>query len=129
MNMGLPTKIAAFCRELGDTTLSGMARQEQDMEPVYRHAEQSLKAGKAGPELEADLDALDAMVRKVTGKGLYPSRTRTYTPLPGAGAGSGAQWWTCPRDWCTGRGRVKPGQAPPSCAASGEPLAPGTLPG
>ena len=127
--MDLPMKVAAFCRELGDAALADMARQEKDMGPVYRRAEESLKAGRTGPELEADLDALNAMVRKVTGRGLYPSPTRTYTPLPGSGAGTGAQWWTCPRDWCTGRGRVKPGQAPPSCTASGEPLVAGPLPG
>jgi hypothetical protein len=104
-----------------------MARRE-NMEPVFLRAEESLKAGRAGPELEADLDALDAMVRKVEGQGLYPSATRAYTPPPGPGAGTGAQWWTCPQGWCTGRGRVKPGQHPPSCAASGEFLVAGPLP-
>jgi hypothetical protein len=130
VKIDLPAKVAAFCRELGDAALADMARQEKDMEPVYRRAEESLKAGRTGPELEADLDALDTMVRQVEGQGLYPSATRTYTPLPGVGpAGSGAQWWTCPRGWCAGRGRVKPGQAPPSCAAAGESLVAGPLPG
>jgi hypothetical protein len=129
--MNLPMKAAAFCRELGDTALADMARQEHDMELVYQRAGQSLSAGKMGPELEADLDALDAMVRRTAGQGLYPSPTRiTYPgPLPGTAASSGAQWWTCPRGWCAGRGRVKPGQDPPSCAATRESLVAGPLPG
>jgi hypothetical protein len=56
------SKVAAFCRELGEADLADMARQE-NMEPVFRRAAESLRAGRAGPELEADLDALDAMVR------------------------------------------------------------------
>jgi hypothetical protein len=132
MRIDLSAKVAAFCRELGDAALADMARQES-MEPVYRRAEESLRAGRTGPELEADLDALDTMVRQVEGQGLYPAATRTYTPLPGypnAGpAGTGAQWWTCPRSWCSGRGRVKPGQDPPSCAAAGESLVAAPLPG
>ena len=130
VKIGLPAKVSAFCRELGDTALADMARQEKT-EAVYRHAEECLRAGQTGPELEADLDALDAMVRKVEGQGLYPSATRTGYPgrLPGSGTGSGAQWWACPRGWCAGRGRVKPGQAPPSCAAAGESLVAGPLPG
>lgn len=129
--MDLPMKAAAFCRELGDTALADMACQEKDMELVYRRAEQSLNAGRIGPQLEADLDALDAMVRRAAGQGLYPSPTRITYPgsLPGAATGSGAQWWTCPRNWCAGRGRVKPGQEPPSCAAAGECLVARPLPG
>jgi hypothetical protein len=125
--MDLTVKIAAFCRELGDTTLLDMAR-EQGMEAVYERAEESLKAGRIGPELGADLDLLDEMVRRVEGQGLYPGATRSYQPLPGGGAGTGAQWWTCPRNRCTGRGRVLPGQEPPVCWATGEPLVPGPLP-
>jgi hypothetical protein len=125
--MDRTVKIAAFCRELGDSALREMA-QRQNMEPVYERAEESLKAGRIGPELEADLDSLDEMVRRVEGQGLYPSATRSYQPLPGGGAGSGAQWWTCPRNRCAGRGRVLPGQAPPVCGATGEQLVPGPLP-
>lgn len=125
--MDLTVKIAAFCRELGDTTLLDMAR-EQSMEAVYKRAEESLKAGRIGPELEADLDSLDEMVRRVEGQGLYPGATRSYQPLPGGGAGTGAQWWTCPRSRCAGRGRVLPGQAPPACGATGEQLVPGPFP-
>ena len=130
MKIDLSAKVAAFCRELGDNTLADMAGQE-NMEPVYRRAEKSLRAGRTGPELEADLDALDEMARQVEGQGLYPSSTRTPYPgpLPGSEAGSGAQWWTCPRGWCAGRGRVKPGQDPPSCAVAGIPLVAGPLPG
>lgn len=127
--MDLPEKVAAFCRELGDTVLADLAHQE-GAEPVYRRAEEFLRAGRTGSELEADLDALDAVVRRVEGQGLYPSPTRTAYPgpLPGSGTGNGAQWWTCPRGWCAGRGRVKPGQARPSCAAAGEFLVAGPLP-
>src|SRR5689334_19301791 len=108
--MDLTVKVAAFCRELGDSVLREMA-QQQHMESVYERAEVSLKAGRIGPELEADLDLLDEMVRRVEGQGLYPGATRSYQPLPGlpgGGAGTGAQWWTCPRSRCAGRGRVRP---------------------
>lgn len=127
MKIELTAKIAAFCRELDDTTLLDMAR-EQSMEAVYKRAEESLKAGRIGPELGADLDSLDDMVRRVEGQGLYPGATRSYQPLPGGGVGTGAQWWTCPRSRCAGRGRVRSGQAPPVCGATGEPLVPGPLP-
>ena len=129
--MDLPAKVAAFCRELGDTALVDIVRQDKDMEPVYRRADESLRAGRAGLELEADLDALDAMVRRVEGQGMYPAVTRSMYPgpLPGSRTDSGARWWTCPRGWCTGRGRVKPGQDAPSCAAAGESLVAGPLPG
>jgi hypothetical protein len=130
VKMDLSAKIAVFCRELGDSALAGIVRQQQDMEPVYRRAQEELTAGTAGPGLEADLDALDVMVRRATGRGLYPSATRSYQgPLPGTATGTGAQWWTCPRDLCAGRGRVKPGQPAPSCAASGKSLIAGPLPG
>lgn len=128
MEIDLAVKIAAFCRELGDATLLDMVR-EQHMEPVYERAEESLKADRIGPELEADLDLLDEMVRRVEGQGLYPGATRSYQPLPGGGAGTGAQWWTCPRSRCAGRGRVvRSGQIPPVCGATGEQLVPGPLP-
>jgi hypothetical protein len=73
------SKVAAFCRELGDTALGDLARQE-NMEQVFLRAEESLRAGRVGPELEADLDALDAMVRRVEGQGMYPPVTRTAYP-------------------------------------------------
>jgi hypothetical protein len=34
VKIDLSAKVAAFCRELGDSTPSDMARQEMDMEPV-----------------------------------------------------------------------------------------------
>jgi len=132
MEISLTAKIAAFCRELGDDSddsLRNMARRHgPDMESVFAHAEESLKAGQTGPELEANLDSLDVMVKKAEGQGLYPAATRGYTPLPGPGGPSGAQWWTCPRNRCAGRGRVRAGQQPPECAATGEQLVPGPLP-
>ena len=127
VRMDLTAKIAAFCRELGDDTLQKMA-QRQNMEAVYERAEESLKADRIGSELEANLDLLDDMVRRVEGQGLYPVVTRTYQPLPDPGIGTGAQWWTCPRGRCAGRGRVRPDQESPICAASGLQLVPGPLP-
>lgn len=129
MKTDLSVKIAAFCRELGDPALQDMARKH-NQEPEFQRAEESVRAGRIGPELEADLDALDAMLRRVEGQGLYPAATQTvYTGLPpGVGMDTGAQWWACPRSWCTGRGRVRPGQDTPVCAATGEPLVAGPLP-
>jgi hypothetical protein len=128
--MTLTAKIAAFCRELGDesdNSLRALARK-MNMESVFSHAEDSVKAGQINSELEDSLDALDVMVRNDQGQGLYPPVTRGYTPLPGPGGSSGAQWWTCPRNLCVGRGRVRAGQQPPVCAAAGVQLVPGPLP-
>lgn len=127
MKIDLTAKLAVFCRELSDDTLRTLARQ-QNMEPTFLHAEESLKSGRIDSALEADLDGLDEMVRRVEGQGLYPPATRGYQPLPGPGDDTGAQWWTCPRGRCAGRGRVRPGQEPPVCAGTGEQLAPGPLP-
>ncbi|MFF7882780.1 hypothetical protein ACH40F_09735 [Streptomyces sp. NPDC020794] len=131
MGIDLAVKVAAFCRELGDSALADLARSN-GLGPLYQHAEQALRAGRIDPQLETQLDALDAMVRRTEGKGLYPSATwRAGYPgqLPGAEAGSGARWWVCPRAWCAGHGRVRSGQLPPRCAASGDPLTAGPLPG
>jgi hypothetical protein len=127
--MDLAVKIAAFCRELGDNTLREMAQRDKKTDDAYKHAVKSLKDGQIGPGLEADLDVLDDMVRRAEGQGLYPAATRAFQPLPDPGRGTGAQWWTCPSDRCAGRGRVRPGQEPPVCAATGEQLVPGPLPG
>lgn len=129
MKTGRPVKVAAFCRELGDNTLLNIALGQEGMEPVYQAAEEALRAGRIGPELEASIDKLDDMVRGDGGQGLYPSGTRAYPGrFPGSGLGSSAQWWTCPRGWCSGRGRVRPQQDPPFCAAAGKPLEAGPLP-
>lgn len=129
MNIDLAMKVAAFCRELGDSVLREMAHQQgREEELAFQRAEEYLKAGRLGPGLEVDLDSLDEMVRRVEGQGLYPAAMRTFQPLPDPERTTGAQWWTCPGGRCAGRGRVKPGQATPVCAATGEPLAPGPLP-
>ena len=126
MKMDLTTKLATFCRELGDNTLRDLARKQQKEELLQRAAD-ALRAGEIGPGLEADLDALDAMVKQEYGQGLFLV-TRGFGPLPPYPGDTGAQWWTCPRGRCTGRGRVKPGQDPPVCAATSEQLIPGPLP-
>jgi hypothetical protein len=124
--MDLKTKAATFCRELGEDTLRDLARK-REKEELLQHAVDALKAGQIGPGLEADLDALDAMVKDEYGQGLFLV-TRGFGPLPPYQGDTGAQWWTCPRSRCAGRGRVKPGQPPPVCAATGEQLIPGPLP-
>jgi hypothetical protein len=126
--MDLRTKVAAFCRELGDTSLSEIAQKEK-MESVLSRAIELLRAGKIGPDLEAALDSLDQMVwRRERAAGLYPPPVRGYEPVPDPVRESGAQWWTCPRGQCVGGGRVRPGQPAPFCAAAGEALAPGPFP-
>lgn len=127
MELTLQAKISAFCREVDDGTLRDLAGR-QGMEPVFEGARAALQDGRIGPELESDLDALDAMAAKAEGVGLYPTATR-YVPLPVPDEGTGAQWWLCPGDRCTGRGRVRPGQQPPMCALTGEPLVAGPLAG
>lgn len=129
MAIDLSTKVAAFCRELCDDVLREMAHQQGGAEELaFQRAEESLRSGSLGPGLEADLDSLDKMVRRVEGQGLYPVTTRAFQPLPDSEQLTGAQWWTCPSGRCAGRGRVKPGQVTPDCAAAGEPLVPGPLP-
>lgn len=129
MTIDLSAKVAAFCRELGDDVLLEMARQQGGEEELaFQRAEESLRSGSLGLALEADLDLLDKMVRRVEGQGLYPVTTRAFQPLPGSEQVTSARWWTCPSGRCAGRGRVKPGQATPACAATGEPLVPGPMP-
>jgi len=131
MKISLATKIAAFCRELGDKSddsLRAMTRG-RNMESVFARAESAVQSGQASLELEADLDSLDLMVQEAEGQGFYPAATRKYTTLPWQPSGSGAQWWTCPQNLCAGRGRVQARQQPPVCAATGKELLPGPLPG
>jgi hypothetical protein len=126
--MDLQAKIAAFCRELGESRLLEIARQQQ-AEEVFRAAEEALRSGRIGPELEASLDQLDQVIAQAEGQGLYPAPLRTYQPLPGPVRLTGARWWTCPLGQCAGRGRVRPAQQVPTCAAAGKPLVAGPLPG
>lgn len=125
--MNLSAKVAAFCRELGDSSLAEIA-SKLGMTPVLDRATELLKSGDIGPELGVILDSLDQMLRQSAGTGLYPPVVRTFQPLPGPVTQSGAQWWTCPRGQCTGRGRVLPGQLAPVCLAAGAPLTPGPFP-
>lgn len=133
MGVSLAAKIAAFCRELGDASGDGLramaARaQNKNLEYAFTRAEQAVRSGQLSPELEADLDSLDQMVAHAEGQGLYPAATRGYTPLPWKGGGSDAKWWTCPQALCTGGGRVRAGQDPPICGATGQRLVAGPLP-
>jgi hypothetical protein len=97
------------------------------MAPEFERAAAAVSTGRIDAQLETDLDALDAMVARAMGTGLYPVAVRGFAPLPGSGAGTGAQWWTCPQGRCDGRGRVLPGQQPPVCGATGEQLVPQLL--
>jgi hypothetical protein len=111
----------SICRELGDDYLLSLARKS-GLESVYARVCTAIEAGETGAALENDLDRLDTMVAKETGQGLYPTGTRTYSPLPGRSGGVGARWWTCLHDRCAGLGRVLPGQAPPTCGIFGRDL-------
>jgi hypothetical protein len=128
VELALRIKIAAFCRELTDNRLRDLAA-EQNMEPVFVRARAALEAGRTGHDLEADLDALDVMMMRADGQGLFLAPTRQYVPLPMPGDSTGAQWWSCPGNRCAGRGRVRPGQDVPVCAAIGEQLVAGPITG
>jgi hypothetical protein len=125
--MDLMAKITTFCRELDDPTLLELVRN-QNKEGLFQRAKDAVGAGDIGPALEADLDALDEVVQQETGQRLFMV-TRGYSPLPRYQGDPGAQWWTCPVGRCAGRGRVRADQQPPVCAAAGEQLVPGPLPG
>jgi hypothetical protein len=127
--MDLGTKVSAFCRELADSDgeLARLA-EEKGMTEVLENARAALTGGHLGAQLEADLDALDLLLKKSDSLGMYPPVTRGFKPLPGfeplpgAADRTGAQWWTCPGNWCAGRGRVRPQQPAPVCAVSGQSL-------
>ncbi|MEU0519996.1 hypothetical protein [Streptosporangium sp. NPDC006007] len=121
MEADIRVKISGFCRELGDETLLLLAREE-GKEPVYLRVRAALESGRMDREFEADLDVLSSMVEDSTGHGLFPSATRGYSPLPGMSGSAGAQWWSCPRDRCAGRGRVMAGRPTPVCGVGGEPM-------
>jgi hypothetical protein len=125
MDMG--TKISAFCRELADGELARLAG-DKGMTEVLENARAALAAGDIGAQLEADLDALDLLLKTSDSLGMYPPVTRGFKPLPGTADRTGAQWWTCPGDWCAGRGRVRPQQPAPVCAISGQVLTSQPLP-
>ncbi len=127
VNRSLDDKVAAFCRELEDSALRDIARA-RGKEPVFLSAEKALIAGQVDADLEAHLDSLDEMVRGLGGPGLYPGSLRDFRSLPGDNGTTGARWWTCPSGRCAGRGRVRPGDKTPVCAATGEQLVPGPLP-
>jgi hypothetical protein len=122
MTISLTAKVAAFCRQLGDDALRDLAR-EHKMAAEFDRAVAGIRAGEPdAAQLESDLDALDAMLADAIDQRLYPVSVREFESLPGADAGTGAQWWTCPQERCDGRGRVRPGQQPPVCGATGKHL-------
>lgn len=127
MEPDLRTKIASFCRELGDDDVLFLVRKS-GLEAVYARARAAVETGETGAALEEDLDRLDAMIARETGQGLFSADTRSYFPLPGRSDGVGARWWTCPHDRCAGHGRVLPGQSPPTCGLLGRDLISGPLP-
>lgn len=126
MGVDIRVKISAFCLQLADPSLESLARDAGQLE-IYMRARTALESGTIEPTLEADLDALQAIVLAATGHGLYPTTQRGFGFLPGAARGHSAQIWVCPRAACAGRGRVRPGQHTPTCNASGEPLQPEQL--
>lgn len=128
MDLTMGEKIAAFCRELQDTTIEGTARANGAGE-VFDRVKAAVLAGQGSAETEADLDRLDQTVRESSGGefGFYPSRNRVYRPLSGASPGSGALWWSCPTGLCAGRGRVRSIENPPICSAVGAALVPQPL--
>jgi hypothetical protein len=119
--MDIGTKIAAFCQELEDGELAQLA-EDKGMSAVLENARALLTAGDMCAQLEADLDALDLMLVTSGSLSMYAPITRGFKPPPGAAERTGAQWWTCPDNWCTGRGRVRPQQSAPVCALSGQVL-------
>lgn len=125
MSSSLPAKAAAFCREMASTDLADLARQHGAGDHYDRVAA-ALRAGRLPPELEPDIDVLDALAERELSEGFHPADVLAYEPLPGAQAATGAQKWACPTDQCAGWGRVRPGQSahPPVCAARQTPLVP-----
>ncbi|MGW7279979.1 hypothetical protein ACWGIV_17060 [Streptomyces sp. NPDC054844] len=128
MTSALPAKAAAFCREMAADELADLARRH-GAEDLYGRAVAVLRAGHLTPELESDLDVLDALAERELSEGFYPAHVLAYQPLPGEQASTGAQRWACPTGQCAGRGRVRPGQGadPPVCAARQTPLVPRPL--
>jgi hypothetical protein len=121
--MDMETKVAAFCQEIAGDELASLAA-DKGMTGVLENARTALASGDTDARLEADLDALDTLM-KTSGKlGMYPPVTRSFKPLPGASDETGAQWWTCPGGWCAGRGRVRPQHPAPVCAVAGQVLTP-----
>jgi hypothetical protein len=119
--MDIETKVAAFCQEIAGDELARLAA-DKGMTEVLENARTALASGDTDARLEADLDALDMLMKTSGNLGMYPPVTRSFKPLPGASDGTGAQWWTCPGGWCAGRGRVRPQQPAPVCAVAGQVL-------
>ncbi|MFJ3072741.1 hypothetical protein ACIPJE_29100 [Streptomyces albidoflavus] len=126
MDLTMGEKFAAFCRELQDPTIEGIARSNGAGE-IFDRVKAAVLAGQGNAEIEADLDRLNRTVRESEGVEFYPSRVRAYRPLSGASPDSGALWWSCPAGLCAGRGRVRFGEDPPVCGATGAVLVPQPL--
>ncbi|MFB4270925.1 hypothetical protein [Nonomuraea sp. GTA35] len=126
MSVRMSRKIAAFCRELADGSLETLAEQEGHGE-TFRRVRDGLRSDLPSDILETDLDALNLMCERVLGQGFLPADTRVAR-LPGHEAATGARLWNCPGGRCSGRGRVRPHQAPPICSISELPLVDTPLP-
>ncbi|GAA0427100.1 hypothetical protein Acor_84100 [Acrocarpospora corrugata] len=117
MNLGLPEKLAALCRELDDPAFVEQASAVGGAELLDR-----LRAGRS-PHPERELDELNRLFEAADGLGFYPAAQRGYGPLPGArGAAGAARWWNCPDGRCSGHGLVWRGQPTPVCEITGAEL-------
>ncbi|MEU6409770.1 hypothetical protein [Microbispora sp. NPDC046933] len=121
MSIGLPEKLAALCRELGDPEFTQQACAAGGGKLLERLRE-ALR-DEHDPYPESELDELNRLFAEADGYGFYPYAQRGYGPLPGAAsAARGAQWWSCPISRCAGYGLVRRGQAAPVCGATGDEL-------
>ena len=118
--MKLSEKIAVFCSELERGDLLQLA-QAEGLEEVVLRVRWRLRGREVDSALEDDLNALHLMVKRVDPQGLFPT-SRQYSPLLGESGSSGAEWWECSSLLCSGQGRVRPGQTPPTCGVAGQPL-------
>jgi hypothetical protein len=116
--LDLRQKFAAFCRAAGNGDLD-ITWPEGDS--LYASVWAAFKNGAVDAAMEADLDKLNELVRKLEHRGFYPEPSRGYGPLPdGWLQKAEARWWACPVDRCAGYGRVRGRERPPTCAATGE---------
>ena len=86
----METKVAAFCQEIAGDELARLAA-DKGMTEVLENARTALASGDTDARLEADLDALDMLMKTSGNLGMYPPVTRSFKPLPGASDRTGAR--------------------------------------